>query len=420
MLDINFIRDNKEEVQKNASDKGVDVNIESILTLDSERRVVIQSLDTERTKRNEIAEKISNSKEKPSEELISEGRLVKDKIGKIENELAEIEAKLKAELLKVPNMVHESVMRADGEEGNRVIKTVGHKPSFNFEVKDHQSIGEDKDLIDIKTASEVSGSRFYYLKGDLVLLEQALVSWVLNKLASKNFTPVTVPTLVREKMMEATGFFPADRNEIYSVNPGEDDLFLVGTSEVPLTGLHMLDTLDEEELPKFYVGYSTCYRREAGSYGKDTKGILRVHQFNKLEMYCFSLPEESWKIHEKMLAIEEEILTELGLHYQVVNIGSGDLGAPAAKKYDCEVWIPSQEKFRELTSCSNCTDYQARRANIRFRDSAGKLQFAHTLNGTAMASTRTLIAIIENYQNEDGSISIPDVLKPFMGGRETI
>ena len=239
--------------------------------------------------------------------------------------------------------------------------------------------------------------------------------------------------LVKEEMMYATGFFPADKNEIYTVNPkmtcpecgktdansDGDSLFLVGTSEVPLAGLHMFKPLTEEVLPKRYVGFSSCFRREAGSYGKDTKGILRVHQFDKLEMFSFCHPGKSWEEHEFLLSIEEEILTELGLPYQVVNICGGDLGAPAAKKYDCEVWIPTQKKYRELTSCSNCTDFQARRGGIRYKDDKGT-HFLHTLNGTAMASTRTLIAIIENYQEEDGSVKIPKVLQAFMGGVKVI
>lgn len=418
MLDIQFIRENAELVTKDSKDKGVEVDIEAVLKLDASRRKVLVQSEKLRAERNEIAGSMKGGK--PSDDQIARGKEVKEELAKVEEELARITAEYNELMLLVPNIMHESVVRAPGEEGNTVVKTVGEKPSFNFEVKDHVEMGEALDVIDLKTAAEVSGTRFYYLKGGLVLLEQALTSWITNKLVEKDFTPVSTPSLVREDMMIATGFFPAERNEIYSVNPEDDNLFLAGTSEVPLTGLHMVNKLNEEDLPKFYVGHSTCYRREAGSYGQDTKGIFRVHQFNKLEMYCFSDPDKSWEIHEQMLAIEEEILTELGLHYQVINIGSGDLGAPAAKKYDCEVWIPSQKKYRELTSCSNCTDYQARRVGIKYKNKDGKNVLAHTLNGTAMASTRTLIAIMENYQTEDGHFNIPEVLKPYMGGREQI
>ncbi len=413
MLDIQFIRNNQEKVTESTRAKGVDVDIEQLIQLDSNRRDLISKIEAVRSERNEVAK--SKSGGKPSQEQIDKGKQLKSELAKLEDQLKPIEEEFNRLLLLVPNMLHESVVRGPGEEGNTVIRTVGEKPTFDFTIKDHQDIGESLDLIDMKTAAEVSGARFYYLKGELVLLEHALTSWIMNKLSQKGFTAVSTPTLVREEMMVATGFFPAERNEIYTVNPDDDNLYLAGTSEVPLTGLHRVNKLVESDLPKFYFGYSTCYRREAGSYGKDTKGIFRVHQFNKLEMYCFAHPDKSWEIHEQLLAIEEEILSDLELHYQVINIGSGDLGAPAAKKYDCEVWIPSQNKFRELTSCSNCTDYQARRMNIKYKTSDGKQAFAHTLNGTAMASTRTLIAIIENYQTSDGHFNVPKVLKPYYG-----
>jgi seryl-tRNA synthetase len=322
--------------------------------------------------------------------------------------------------LAVPNVLHESVKRGEGESANEVVKTEGDKPQFDFKPKNHEQLGETLDLIDSKTAAFTSGSRFYYLKNDAVRLEFALVNWLMQKYTDKGFTPITTPVLVREHMLEATGFFPADKNEIYHVNPQEDDLYLVGTSEVTLAGLHMNEPIAESDLPKRYVGFSTCFRREAGSYGKDTSGIFRVHQFDKVEMYSFAHPDKSWEEHDFLLSIEEEILQELGLHYQVINIGSGDLGASAAKKYDCEVWLPGQQRYRELTSCSNTTDFQARRGDIKFRNSSGQLEYAHTLNGTAMASTRTIIAILENYQTAEGRVIIPDVLRPYMNEQEQI
>ncbi len=418
MLDIQYIRDNRDKVQRAADAKGVSVSIDELLELDERRREQLQETERLRASRNEIASKMKSGR--PEAALVEEGRHLKAELANSETKLGEIESTYNEKMLLVPNVMHESVVHAPGEEGNIVVETIGKKPSFDFDIKDHQEIGEAKDWIDTETAAKTSGSRFYFLKGDIVLLEQALVAWIFEKLVNKGFTPVSVPTLVREEMMEGTGFFPADRNEIYAINPGEDDLFLVGTSEVPLTGLHLVHKLQEGDLPKKYVGYSTCYRREAGSYGKDTRGIFRVHQFNKLEMYCFAHPDTSWDIHKEMLQIEKEILSELGFHYQVINIGSGDLGAPAAKKYDCEVWLPTQEKYRELTSCSNVTDFQARRTGIKYTNNEGNRAFVHTLNGTAMASTRTLIAIIENHQTKEGNVTIPQVLRPYMGGREQI
>lgn len=418
MLDIQYIRDNRAAVQQAADAKGVAVSIDELLAIDDVRREKLQKVEALRATRNEVATKMKSGKPEP--ELIEEGKRIKQELASYEAELQKILDDYQQKMLLVPNVMHGSVKHAPGEEGNIAVETIGERPQFDFLVKDHQEIGETKGWIDIETAAKTSGSRFYFLKGNLVLLEQALVAWIFEKLVAKGFTPVSVPTLVREEMMEGTGFFPADRNEIYSVNPGEDNLFLAGTSEVPMTGLHSVHELTELDLPKKYVGYSTCYRREAGSYGKDTKGIFRVHQFNKLEMYCFAHPDSSWGIHEEMLAVEKEILSELGLYYQVINIGSGDLGAPAAKKYDCEAWLPSQEKFRELTSCSNVTDFQARRTGIKYQKSGGGKEYVHTLNGTAMASTRTLIAIIENYQTEEGDVMIPEVLQSYMGGKERI
>ena len=259
------------------------------------------------------------------------------------------------------------------------------------------------------------------MKNEGALLEFALLQYVMQKLHGKGFAPVIPPVLVKEEAMYATGFFPADRNEIYHVNPSTkdnpegDDLYLVGTSEVPLNMLHYKEILEDKDLPIRYAGFSTCFRREAGSYGKDTAGIIRVHQFDKIEMFIFCKPEDSEAQHELIRETEEEIMQELGFHYQLVNICGGDLGAPAAKKYDIEVWIPTQDKFRELTSCSNCTEFQARRSKIRYKKD-GKTEYLHTLNGTAMASARTIVAIIENYQNKDGSVTIPEVLRPFMAG----
>jgi seryl-tRNA synthetase len=299
-----------------------------------------------------------------------------------------------------------------------VMYSWGEPRKFAFPPKDHLDLAGASDMIDMERGARTSGSRFAYLKGDLVFLQFALVQYALQKLAGKGFRPVIVPVLVRDEAMYGTGFFPTDFQQVYRVEA--DGLNLVGTSEVPLAALHMDEILDESQLPVRYVGYSSCFRREAGAAGKDTRGIFRVHQFDKVEMFSFCAPEKSAEEHDFMRSVEEEVLQELGLPYQAVNIAAGDLGSPAAKKYDLEAWIPTQERYREVTSCSNCTDYQARRLKVRAKGDKGSPYLLHTLNGTVVALGRTMIAIMENYQNEDGTIAVPDVLKPFMAGREVL
>lgn len=425
MIDLKDLREHQGLYEKGFSKKKASVDIPSVLKLDEAYRTLLQKVEEYRAEKNKVSKRIPTLQADERQVQIAEMKKVGAMLEEAEEELNKLFVQLKTATDAIPNPPHESVPEGKDENDNQAIRTVGAIPTFDFKPKDHLELGALLDLIDTETAAKTSGARFYYLKNELVRMEFALINWLLQKYTDKGFTPVTVPMLVKEEMMYATGFFPADRNEIYTVNPKTaespdgDDLYLVGTSEVPLSGLHMFKPLNAEDLPKRYVGFSSCFRREAGSYGKDTKGILRVHQFDKLEMFSFCHPEKSWEEHDFLLSIEEEILKELGLPYQVVNICGGDLGAPAAKKYDCEVWIPTQEKYRELTSCSNCTDFQARRGGIRYKDEEGT-HFVHTLNGTAMASTRTLIAILENYQQADGSVSVPDVLQPFMGGLKTI
>lgn len=421
MIDIKALRENRETYEAGFKKKQVSVEIDKLLEVDEKYRAKLQEVEVMRAEKNEVSKAIPTLADDQKKAKIEEMKTLGEKLDKAENELNTFFVQLKELSAEAPNPPHASVPEGRDDEDNEVIRTVGDIPKFNFKPKDHIELGKTLDIIDMETAAKTSGSRFYYLKNELVLIEFALVNWLMAKYASKGFTPVTVPMLVKEDMMYATGFFPADKNEIYTVNPTTkensdgDDLFLVGTSEVPLSGLHMWNSPKKEELPKRYVGFSSCFRREAGSYGKDTKGILRVHQFDKMEMFSFCDPEKSWGEHDFLVSIEEEILQELGLPYQVVNICGGDLGAPAAKKYDCEVWIPTQEKYRELTSCSNCTDFQARRGNIKFKGEKGT-ELLHTLNGTAMASTRTLIAILENNQQEDGSVKIPEVLHKYLPG----
>jgi seryl-tRNA synthetase len=418
MLDIKFITENPEQIKAGAAKKHVNVDVDEIIKLNDERKNYLQRLEKLRARQNEVSKLIPQTDNK--EELLKEMNEVKAEAKEIEPKITHLETQIDHLALQVPNPPHESVPDGKDDSCNQVARTEGTKPEFDFEPKSHIELGKSLDIIDIERGVRASGARFYYLKNEGALLELALLQFTIHKLRAKGFNPVIPPVLVKEEAMYATGFFPADRNEIYQVNPDDDKLFLVGTSEVPLTMLHASETLEREKLPIRYAGYSSCFRREAGSYGKDTAGIIRVHQFNKIEMFSFCDPEKSWEEHELIRETEEEIMQALGLHYQVINICGGDLGAPAAKKYDLEIWIPTQEKFRELTSCSNCTDFQARRAKIKYKGKEGDKGYVHTLNGTAIAVARSLVAIIENYQNADGSVTIPEVLRPFMGGQEII
>lgn len=414
MLDIRFIRENPDKVSENAKQKGYKVNINELLMLDDSRREVLSSVELLRKKRNENSQKMKGAK--PSDELIKEGREIKEKLAGLETELREKEEKLNELMINVPNMIFDDVPLGD-EEDSVVVKTVGDTKTG---AEDHLDYCVKRDWVDFDRGAKVAGTKFYYLKGDLALLENAITQYALNFLIKKGFRFMTVPHMVSSKVLTGTGFAPrtSDQNDGYFVE-GED-LALIATAEIPLTGYHADEILDEKDLPLFYVGYSPCYRKEAGTYGKHTRGLFRVHQFNKLEMYAFTTPEMSKEVHEKILALEEEIWQNLGISYHVINIAAGDLGAPAAKKYDIEYWSKVDGKYRELTSCSNCTDFQARNLNIRARRKDGKIEILHTLNGTAVSLARALVAIIENYQDENGKLVIPEVLRPYMGGRETI
>ena len=420
MIDLKLLLEKTEDVKKALDKKHFKGDIDSIIKMDEERRNLITHTETVKAEQNNLAKEIPQAKPEDKAKLLEKSKELKEELKENEPKLKELEDKLKELLLEVPNPPLSSVPEGKDEEDNLIIKIVGEKPEFDFEPKDHVELGLKNDILNLEDAVNMSGTRFSYIKNEAVLLEFAIVQHLLNKLRAKGFTPIIPPALVREHAMEATGFFPADKNEIYSVNADDDKLFLIGTSEVPLCMLNANKIIETSTFPQRYFAFSPCFRREAGTYGKDTHGILRVHQFDKIEMFSFCHPDKSEEEHELLLSIEEEIMQDFGFHYQVVNICGGDLGAPAAKKYDIEVWIPSQDKFRELTSCSNCTDFQARRAKIRFQDENGKKTFAHTLNGTASAIGRTLIAIIENYQQEDGSIVIPEVLRPYLGGQEKI
>ncbi|MBP7796556.1 MAG: serine--tRNA ligase [Elusimicrobiales bacterium] len=411
MLDIKFVRDNLELVEKNAKTRNLDLDFRTFSETYDAMGVLQRKIEDLRAMRK------AKSVSKPTPEEIEKVKQVRAEIKTMEVELAELEAKLNDFALKIPNLNHESTPIGKGETGNLVLRHVGDKPVFSFSPKEHFEVGAVASMLDLERGAKVSGSRFYYLKDKLAILERAMIQFALDRTLQRGFKPILPPLLVKQDAMFATGFFPADKNEIYAVNPDEDKLFLIGTSEVPLVYMHSDETILEADLPLKYVSVTPCFRRESGSYGKDTRGIFRVHQFYKVEMVVFCRPEDSWSIHEELLAHEESVLKDLGLHFQVVNICSGELGASAAKKYDCEVWFPGQGRYREVTSTSNTTDYQSRRANIKCVNSKGEKRLLHTLNGT-VSSDRPLLAIIETFQDEKGNIKLPACLVKYTGFEE--
>lgn len=420
MLDIRFIRENAERVQQDALNKGYkNADIQAVIALDDERKTLTAKIDELRTRRNQIAASMKNAGGKPSAEQIAEGKKIKEELAVFEKDYRELDEKLTVALKGIPNILQPDV--PIGEEGeDDLIKTWGEELfESRKNAEDHLDFANRKGWVDFERGSKVAGTKFYFLKGDLALLENAIYQFALNKLISKGFNFMTVPHMVNGEVATGTGFAPrsSDQSDEYFIE--NEDLSLIATAEMSLTGYHAGEILNEKDLPIFYAGYSPCYRKEAGTYGKHTRGLFRVHQFNKLEMYAYTLPEQSIEVHEKILAVEEEIYQELGIPYRVINIASGDLGAPASKKYDIEYWSPVDGNYREITSCSNCTDYQARNLNIRVRRENGDLQVVHTLNGTAVSLARCLVAAIENFQDGEDLV-LPKVLQPYMNGRKRI
>ena len=411
MLDPNLLKENIEILEKNINRRGLDVDLDNLIKLNEERKSARFDAEKKRSEQKEMGKQIANSSKDEKEELLKQASALSEEVKSLFEVVEKKDQDFFDLWIKLPNLISETSPDGKTDADNKEIKKVGTVNEISSP-KSHIEIGEELGLIDVQKAAEVSGSRFSYLFGDLVKIEFSLVSWALNKLSDKGFTPTVPPVLVRENALYGTGFFPDDAEQVYEIP--NDELFLVGTSEVPLAALHSNEIVDIENLPVRYAGFSTCFRREAGTYGKDTSGIFRVHQFDKVEMFSFCNPENSLDEHEFILSVEEELLQELEIPYRVVDVCAGDLGASASKKYDIEAWIPSQNTYREVTSCSNTTDFQARRLNIRTKDN-DSTKTIHTLNGTAIAVGRILIALIENNQTEDGEVEFSDNVANILG-----
>jgi seryl-tRNA synthetase len=419
VLDIRQIREDPERFRAALARRGLDDAVDRLLAADERRRSLTATVEEMRAEQNRASKAIGAAQGDERQQRIEEVAKVSTQLKELEPQLAEAEGELNRLLAETPNIPHDSA--PDGfEEDDAVEIKRNHDepPTFDFEPRDHAELGELLGVLDVERGARTSGSRFVYLMGDLVFVQFALMQHAMEILTVKGFTPMIPPVLVREEAMHGTGFLPTDAVNLYVTR--DDDLYLVGTAEVPLAAFHLGEILDEADLPIHRAGYSTCFRREAGSYGKDLGGMFRVHQFDKVEMFAFTTPETSWDEHEHLLAIEEEIIGNLEIPYRVVNIAAGDLGSSAAKKYDIEAWLPGQGRYRELTSCSNTTDYQARRMQTRVRRADGSVEVLHTLNGTATAIGRTLIAIMENHQRPDGTVEVPAKLHPYLPERAKV
>jgi seryl-tRNA synthetase len=419
MLDIRLIREAPERITRSLQRRGAHIDLNHVHELDTARRELVTRVEELLAERNAASKAIGDAKRR-GEDASAEMARVRDlgsHVSALQEELREVTGKLDTLLLTIPNIVLDDVPDGGEDEGSVIRMWGDAAPPIQAEA-DHLDIATRLGVIDMERGARTSGSRFAYLMGDLVRVQYALVQFALDQLTGAGFLPVVPPVLVREEALWGTGFFPTDRSQIYRIPEENEDLYLVGTSEVPLAALHMDEILDADQLPLRYAGVSSCFRREAGAAGKDTRGIFRVHQFDKVEMFSFTEPDASAEEHHYILAQEEALMQALELPYRVVNIAAGDLGASAAQKFDIEVWLPGQQRYRELTSCSNCTDYQARRLKARVRREKGT-EMVHTLNGTAIAIGRTLVAIMENHLQEDGTVRVPDKLRQY-GAPEVI
>ncbi|PUZ45490.1 hypothetical protein GQ55_8G227900 [Panicum hallii var. hallii] len=433
-IDFKWIRDNRDAVSDNIRSRNSAANLDLVLELYDQYLALQKEVERLRAERNAVANKMKGKLD-PSvrQALVEEGKNLKEALIGLQEDLVELTDKLQLEAQSIPNATHPDVP-VGGEESSVVRKEVGSQRSFNFTIKDHLQLGKELDLFDFDAAAEVSGSKFYYLKNEAVLLEMALVNWAIWEVSKKGFTPLITPEIVRSSVVEKCGFQPRAQNtQVYSIE--NSDQCLIGTAEIPVGGIHMDSILLESSLPLKYVAYSHCFRTEAGAAGAATRGLYRVHQFSKVEMFIFCRPEESDKWHEELITIEEDLYASLGLHFKTLDMATGDLGAPAYRKYDIEAWMPGLERYGEISSASNCTDYQSRRLGIRYhptpsepppvnakkgKAAGGPTQFVHTLNATAVAVPRLIVCILENFQQDDGSIVIPEPLRPFMGGLEVL
>jgi len=413
MIDPRLLRDDFDATAAALARRGYDTaDLERLRDLEEHRRSVIAAADRARSEQRAASRDIGRVAPEDRGALIQAAAELKDQVSSLESELAAVEASHARAFAAVPNLPHADA--PDGVEGDGVVlRTIGSMPQLDFSPRDHVDLLEPPGAIDLVRGAKVSGARFAYLKGEGALLELALVRYAIDVAMTYGHTPVIPPVLVRESAMYGTGFLPTDEQQLFMTR--DDDLYLVGTSEVPLAALHMDELLDEDDLPMRYVGYSPCFRREAGAHGKDTRGILRVHQFEKVELFAFVHPDASAEEHERLLSIEEDVFSGLEIHAQVVDIPVGDLGASAARKFDLEAWLPGQQAYREVTSCSNTTDYQARRLKTRMRVTGGSNVLVHTLNGTALAVQRAMIALVEQHQRADGSVRVPERLQPYLG-----
>ena len=415
MLDLKFIRENAKAVEENSRNRGVEADVGLVVELADRRSALIQESNELKQRQNEMARNIGRERDEEARaRLIEESRTMKERLPFKENELHEVEERLREEQLKIPNMTHPDSPIGKDDTENVEIRRWGEIPDFPFEPKDHVELGESLGIIDFDAGAKTTGSKFYFLRGGAVLLELGLIRYALDIIMEHGYMPTITPDLARDRMLVGTGFIPrGPETQIYSVEGS--DVSMIATAEIPLAGQHADDIIEERDLPLRFAGLSHCFRTEAGSHGRASRGLYRVHQFTKVEMFAFSAPEQSEDIHKEMVEIEERIFRGLGLPYRVVDICTGDLGGAAYRKYDLEAWMPGRDDFGEVTSTSNTTDYQARRLAIRFRREGGRPQLLHTLNGTALAISQALISLLEIYQQQDGSVMLPEALVPYIG-----
>ncbi|HYA14537.1 MAG TPA: serine--tRNA ligase [Syntrophales bacterium] len=422
MLDIKFLRQNIDFVRKKMLERGQEVNLNAFIALDEKRRSVLQEVENLRNERNTASKEIGEKKKRKQDasEIITRISDVSNRIKELDESLKKIEEDLGNILMVIPNVPHESVAYGTSSEDNLVIREWGEKPKFDFTPKPHWEIGEDLKILDFTRGAKITGARFTLYRGAGAVLERAIINFMLDlHTAEHGYTEVLTPFMVNSESMTGTGQLPKFAEDLFKIDGM--DYYLIPTAEVPVTNIHRDEILNEKDLPTYYVAYSPCFRAEAGSYGKDTRGLIRQHQFNKVELVKFTTPDTSYDELEKLTVNAEEILKRLNIHFRTVSLCTADLGFSSAKTYDIEVWLPGQDTYREISSCSNFEDFQARRASIRFRrEGSGKVEFVHTLNGSGLAVGRTVVAVLENLQQADGSVIIPDVLRPYMKGIDRI